>query len=177
MPGPTLRTDIVDVYVFRTCAPGVPARGACAVEFLQLRRAASEPLGGTWQPIMGHALSGERASATALRELREETGYAAGAGLVGLWALEEPNVYFLDVADAVMLGPCFAARVAAGVEPRLDAEHDAARWVPRDHADRAFLWPGQRKAIAQIIRDILEPGSAVEPVLRVQGGGSRDSGT
>ena len=164
MPGPTLRTDIVDVYVFRCRKPG----HACDVEFLQLRRAASAVLPGSWQPVMGHTLDGETAAQAALRELREETGFAPGAGVEAAWQLEEPNAYFLARLDCVMLSPCFAVRVAAGVEPTLNPEHDAARWVKRDATDRAFLWPGQRKAVAQIVRDVLEPGSPVEAVLRVR---------
>lgn len=172
MPGPALRTDIVEVYVFRrTPGPGsAPAPGSAArgnVEFLQLRRAAGAVLAGSWQPVMGHVEAGESAAACALRELREETGYAPGAGLIGLWQLDEPNVYFLASADAVMLGPCFAAEAEPGREPVLNHEHDAARWVRRDHADRAFLWPGQRRAVGQVIRDVLEPDSPVAAVLRV----------
>lgn len=154
MPGPTLRTDIVDVYVFR-------GRTGRSVEFLQLRRSAGATLPGTWQPVMGHILEGETAAACAARELREETGYGAGAGVVtGFWQLESPNVYFMHAAECMMMSPCFAVRVEPGREPVLNPEHDAARWIRRDYADCAFLWPGQRQAIGQVIRDLLEPGAA-----------------
>ena len=43
LPGPRLRTDVIDVYVFRISSAG---RGA-HVEFLQLLRA-TPPLEGTW---------------------------------------------------------------------------------------------------------------------------------
>lgn len=159
MAGPGVRTDIVDVYVFRH-------EHGTGAEFLQLRRT-SPPLAGTWQPVMGHILPHETATAAALRELREETGYAPDRGLRALWQLECPNVFFLASADAMMLSPCFAAWVDPQVEPVLDASHDAVRWIPRDRCDRDFLWPGQRQAIDQIVRDLLPPGSPVAPILRV----------
>lgn len=167
MPGPSVRTDIVEVYVFRRASP-VHRPGHA--QFLQMRRAPREGaiLPGSWQPVMGHIHEGERADQAALREVGEECGLRAGRGLVALWQLEEPNCYFLQPTDCIMLGPCFAAEATADWEPTLDEEHDASRWVPRDHADRVFLWPGQRRAIEQVVRDILDPNSMVERVLRVQ---------
>ncbi|MEX2545988.1 MAG: NUDIX domain-containing protein [Phycisphaeraceae bacterium] len=185
---PPIRTDIVDVYVFRT-PPATPATPATPItpatlpappnpnlevrnprseiHFLQLHRVPTISLPNTWQPIMGHMHEHETAAQTALRELAEETGYAPGAGLVSFWQLEEPNTYFLHSHQCIIMSPCFAAHVAGDIEPTLDADHDAVRWVPRPYADRAFLWPGQRTAVAAIVRDILDPTSPVEPLLRI----------
>lgn len=163
MAGPELRTDIVDVYVFRR-----PAGRSRDAQFLQLRRAAAEKsLAGTWQPVMGHMQAGETAARTALRELEEETGFGPGAGLGGFWQLESPNTYFLHSHEAIVMSPCFAAEVAGDAEPRLDASHDAHRWVGRAEADRFFLWPGQRQAIREIVRGLLEPGAPTEALLRI----------
>jgi dATP pyrophosphohydrolase len=174
MPGPVIRTDIVDVYVFRLVGQvaGVSGtrQGARGVEFLQMHRSTGR-MAGTWQPVMGHIESGiggrtgETAVATALRELAEETGYRPGAGLVGFWQIESVNTYFLAAEDCVMMSPCFAAQVGSPGEPVLDEAHDAHRWVPRDRVDRLFTWPGQRAAIGQLVRDILPA---------VLGGGSMD---
>lgn len=158
MPGPALRTDIVDVIVFR--------RAAAGVEFLQLRRAAA-PLAGTWQPVMGHVEESESAAAAALRELAEETGYAPDRGLVGFWQLESLNVYFLAARDCVMLSPGFAAEVDATREPVLDVSHSAHRWVAPGQVESLFLWPGHRHAIAQIQRDILPPDAPTRELLRL----------
>ncbi|MFP4144112.1 MAG: NUDIX domain-containing protein [Phycisphaeraceae bacterium] len=153
----------MDVYVFRR--PASPPPGE--VEILQIRRVPDEVLGGTWQPVMGHMESGEIAAATALRELREETGFAPGRGLVGFWQLELPNTYFLHSHACFVMSPCFAAEVERSAEPVLDAAHDALRWVPRADAERHFIWPGQRGAVEGIVRDIVSSGSAVEPILRI----------
>lgn len=162
MPGPPIRTDIVEVYVFRAPAAG---RSADA-QFLQLRRAAGAELPGTWQPVMGHLLQGERAAAGALRELAEETGLPPLQAM-GFWQLEELNTFFFHAAEAVVMSPGFAVRVEPGWEPVLNHEHDAHRWVKRDAAERAFLWPGQRHAIEQVVRDVLAADSMVEPFLRI----------
>lgn len=162
MAGPTIRTDIIDVYVFRRAAK---PRGP--VMFLQLLRAKDVALPDTWQPVMGHIEQDEKAWEAAVRELREETGYARGAGLLNLWQLETPNIFFLHTHEAIVMSPCFAAEVSPEVEPTLDATHQAARWIPHDAVGRAFLWPGQRQAIRQVMEDVLSPTSPVERLLRI----------
>lgn len=162
-PGPALRADIVDVYVFRVddTQPDQPTT------FLQLRRAATQSLAGTWQPVMGHMHHGEAAAQTALRELHEETGYSPANGLLGFWQLETPNIYFLHSHESIVISPCFAARVGTSHKPVLDADHDALRWVAADQAQASFIWPGQRTAIEQICRDLIPPHSPVESLLRI----------
>lgn len=157
MPGPTIRTDIVDVYVFR-----ISGGGCAGVEFLQARRAKGK-MTGTWQPVMGHVKAGETAVQTALRELAQETQYQPNAGLIGMWQLESVNTFFLASEDCVVMAPCFAAQVNARIEPQLNDEHDAFRWVKRDHVDRVFVWPGQRVAIDQIVRDVLPSIASGDP--------------
>ena len=159
MAGPEIRADIVDVYVFRRVGP-------VAVEFLQMRRAQGA-LTGTWHPVMGHCDGDETAAQTAVRELAEETSYSTARGLMGLWQIESLNSYFLASHNTIVLSPCFAAQVRPDVEPTLDASRDDYRWVKRDHLDRTFLWPGQRQAISQIMRDIVPTDSPVAAMLRI----------
>jgi 8-oxo-dGTP pyrophosphatase MutT (NUDIX family) len=171
MPGPTIRTDIVEIYVFRRASPAMVGagqqQGVLAVEFLQLRRAKGLMVGG-WHPVMGHVEVGETAAQTALREMAEETRYAPGRGLTGFWQLELVNNYYIASIDAVILSPGFAAEVAPGMEPTIDDAHDGVRWVARDQADRSFLWPGQRRAVDHVVSDILPAGSPMAKLLRIE---------
>jgi dATP pyrophosphohydrolase len=136
-----LRTDIVEVYVFRRSP---------RVEFLQLRRR-DGTMKGTWQPVMGHVEAGETASMAAARELREETGLdVRSPGFLGWWALEGVHPYYLPALDAVILSPRFAAEVDESWIARLDEEHDQARWIPQDGVRTDFMWPGQVCACEEV---------------------------
>ena len=169
MAGPPVRTDIVDVYIYRLAAAGTRAD----VQFLQIRRCRGA-LAGTWQPVMGHIEEGETAAEAATRELAEETGWdcrtpaASGTAVRGFWQLEAVNTYFLQRLNCVMMSPCFAIEVTGDAEPRLDDAHDAHRWIPREAAAMRFIWPGQRTAVAAILRDIISETSAVAAHLSIE---------
>jgi dATP pyrophosphohydrolase len=197
--GPRIRSDVIDVYVFQRAAkPPRPVVGASAVSsswggttpdtgadlshrvyFLQLQRT-RDPLGGTWQPIMGHCEKGETAVQCALREMAEEVGLSRGdSALRGVWALEQVHPFFIAELDAIVMSPRFAVEVAgggAGWTPRLNDEHAAYRWVHARDAMRAsgsggegaFMWPGQRAAAREIVESLLVEGSVCEERLRVK---------
>jgi dATP pyrophosphohydrolase len=153
---PRLVSDIVDVYPFRRGPGG-------AVEFLLLLRAPHTRLGGTWQAVHGGIEAGETAQQAALRELREETGLRPEA----LWQLERVNTFFMARDDCVMLCPGFAAEVAAAAPLRLSDEHTGSRWLSPPDAQAAFIWPGQRRAVREIMTEII-PGGASADALRIQ---------
>ncbi|MFN7020657.1 MAG: NUDIX domain-containing protein [Phycisphaerales bacterium] len=182
--GPRLRTDVVDVYIYqRSSRPPAglvhaapPARssmdsdsaGASSparerVYFLQLLRA-GPPLANTWHPVMGHVESGETAVACALRELREEVGLTRP---LALHALEQVHPFFIAELDSIVLSPRFAAEVAPGWEPALDAEHTAFRWVAAGDAPSMFVWPGQLAACREVLDWVLPAGSLMRDIIRV----------
>ncbi|MBL0927683.1 MAG: NUDIX domain-containing protein [Phycisphaerales bacterium] len=167
LPGPRLRSDVVDAYVFRRAG-----EGHAPIELLQLRRAKA-PLDQTWQPVMGHVEAGETAVAAAARELLEEVGLdVRGPDAMGFWALEQVWPFFLAELDCIVLSPRFVAEAAPRWEPTLNHEHSASRWVrvtgPDDPALNQFMWPGQRHAIREIISDIARPDAHARDRLRVQ---------
>lgn len=177
--GPRVRSDIVDVYVFRRSHGVTESRShevapieapapfeKPKVEFLQLLRV-GDPLGGTWQPVMGHVERGETAVACAVREMREEVGLEVG-GALGLWALEQVYPYFVAAIDAIVLSPRFAAEAPRGWEPRLNGEHSAARWVHERDVAARFMWPGQVACCREIVEFIVPEGSLARERLRVR---------
>ncbi len=182
--GPRVRTDVVDVYVFRSTARGTkrqtdrgkrkPAKaGAETVEFLQLLRA-GDPLGGTWQPVMGHVEPGETAVACALRELSEEIGLAASdPAFLGLWALEQVHPFYLAALDAIVLSPRLAAQVAPVWRPRLNHEHTDHRWVSASQIAKRFMWPGQIAACREVLACIVPLDSLARERLSIDIGPRR----
>ena len=145
-PGPRLRSDVFDIYVFR--------RGA-DLQFLQLKRAEA-PLLETWQPLMGHVEQGEPTAAAMWRELDEEVGLRREQDAFrGAWALEGVHPFYLVRSDCIYLSPRFVVEAAANWEPRLNHENSEVRWISRDDVDRCFMFPGQRGAIAEILHDII----------------------
>ena len=158
---PEVRTDIVDVYLLRTCGQHP--------EFLQLRRT-NEPMAGTWQPVMGHIEPGESAVEAAVRELAEEVGLMPGAAeWRGFWQLEEIHPYFIARLDAVMLSPRFLVEVDGSWTPDLSGEqaHDAHRWVGAQAVAQSFLWPGQVRACEEADELLARRGSELERALRL----------
>lgn len=162
--GARVRADIVDVYVIRL-APG-------GLELLLLERA-SDPLGGSWQPVMGHVETGETAVQTAVRELREEIGLdVRGGDVVGFWALEQVHPYYVAAIDAVVLSPRLVVQVDSSWSPSLNREHRDHRWVAIDPAHpaeglRALMWPGQKRAVEEIIAEIANPDSLARDRLAI----------
>lgn len=164
--GPALRSDVVDVFVFRQ-AQAAHAGDAPTVAFLQLKRA-TEPLIDTWQPVMGHVEKGETSLVCAARELREETGLTSeNAALLGAWALEQTHPFFVAAINCIVLSPRFAVEVSADWSPTLNEEHCAYRWVGASEIEAVFFWPGQKAVCREILAEIVNPAALARDQLRV----------
>lgn len=185
--GPRIRSDIVDVYVFTRVPADDPreraragrayeseaawparAGDSSAVHFLQLLRSGA-PLDNTWHPVMGHIEAGETAVDTALREMREELGLGHDhPSCLGVYALEQVHPFFIAAIDTIVLSPRFAVEVAPSWTPALNAEHSKFRWVRHDAVDAHFMWPGQKNACREILREIVDDASLSREHLRVR---------
>lgn len=148
--------DMVTCYVVR------PDGAGRLGELLQLRRAKGEFLAGVWGPVHGKIELNETASQAALRELREETGLEP----TEFYQLDTINQFYLAAGDAVWNVPGFCAVVGRHATITLNDEHDAFRWIDRSRIDQDFLWPGERRQLEELSREILDDGPA-KRLLRI----------
>lgn len=141
---PRVKANRIAVYVYRIAKSGP--------EFLQLHRSASSgDYAGSWQTVYGGIKKDETAIAAAQRELTEETGLVPQF----MHQVEYLEGFYHQTKDRVTLLPVFAAMVAANAKVKLNAEHDAHRWVSLDKVGELFVWRVQRQAIDIIVQDIL----------------------
>ncbi|MBP1691279.1 MAG: dATP pyrophosphohydrolase [Bacteroidetes bacterium] len=127
---------IIEVCVFRF--------NSDLIEYLVLRRAPDERLHpGMWQIITGMVEEGEQAVETALRELKEETGFAPEH----FWSLPQLTTFFDVRNNAINLCPVFAAQVKNNANPVLSGEHTSFAWLPPQSAQSRLVWPSHRAAI------------------------------
>ncbi len=143
-----VRYDMIQCFVVRPAGAGH--------EFLQMRRAAADFMGGSWQTVFGRLEPGEKAWQAALRELQEETGLTSAE----FYQLDTVNTFYLAATDEIWHVPMFCAIVDPQSQVRLNDEHDAVRWLPREKVVDAFLWPGEKTALQELFREILDNGPA-----------------
>lgn len=160
--GPRVRTDVIDVYIYRHAG----SLHEPSIDVLQLLRC-REPLKDTWHPVMGHIEHGETAVDAAMRELREEVGLKPGMpALMGMWALEQVHPFYIAAIDCIVLSPRFIVEVDHDWTPTLNGEHAQYRWVPTYQAWRHVMWPGQRAAIAELM-ELLELPTGSREYLKI----------
>src|SRR5262245_34971277 len=133
-------------------------------EFLQLRRAPGKYMGDTWQLVTGGIQEGETAWQAATRELREETSLVP----TEFYQVDVVNTFYLASTDTISHSPMFCAIVPADAVVNLNAEHTQARWVPRNRIIAEVMWPGERAALLEVFREILDDGPA-KSYLRILG--------
>lgn len=141
-----VRAAIVELYVYRTTPAGR--------EFLLLKRARGDYLGGTWQPVGGGIEPDEHAIDAAQRELSEEAGVTPRR----MWQANSVFPFYVAMLDCVICPICFLIEIASDEEITLSAEHTAARWTPEPDFSRQLMWPAQRAAFAELQQTVLDDG-------------------
>ena len=168
----SLRPDLVECWLFRVppAAAGDPRPDAERLEILLIRRAGHRIFPGLWQCVTGGIEPGERVTAAAMREVREETGLGRDE-IERFYDLDQVAPFYDDGTDAVVVSAIFAARVRPTAEPAPSDEHDAMRWVPVAEAPRLAVWPSYADSIRRVRDLLLDP--ALEPWFALDADGSR----
>lgn len=148
-----LRPDLVACWLFRVDSEG-------KLEILLIRRAATGSYPGLWQCVTGRLEDGERIAAGAMREVREETGLAAG-DIDGYFETDIVNWFHEGTVDGLWSEAVFAARVRATASITISDEHDGQRWVTPAEAHELVLWPAYHRAIEQVEWLVANPEKAV----------------
>jgi len=138
--------NLTSVYVFR--------RQAAGPDFLLVRRAAADYMGGTWATGYGQIAEGETALQAALREMAEETGLVPAR----LYHAGSVETFYIPEMDTIFHCPIFAAEVGPEAVVRLNDEHEAFEWVSPEIAVQRLVYPGQRRSIRHILTEIIEAG-------------------
>lgn len=166
----TVTPDVVDVCVLYRERVRASMRADAGAghrwRVLLLQRGPGTRCPGSWEIVHGRIEPGERPEEAAVREVREETGFAVQR----LYAITV-NAFYLagrDIKTAVV----FAAVVGEGSGPpeaTLGEEHVASRWLALRSAMNTTTWPREREAMGHIAH-LLRTGDAgvVEDVLRVK---------
>ncbi|MEM1010651.1 MAG: NUDIX domain-containing protein [Planctomycetota bacterium] len=147
MPG----VDFVAVYVVRN--------GQNGHEVLQMLRAPDLYLGGVWAFPGGKVEPGEAPAAAALRELREETAIETQQIDAFSYLSHVETIFHPDWPE-LKHRASFCCRVAADVNVTINEEHTDFRWIGRRRFSRDVVWPGERRALAEIWREHLRPSPA-----------------
>jgi 8-oxo-dGTP pyrophosphatase MutT (NUDIX family) len=129
------------------------------IEILLLRRGPGDILPGLWQSVSGGVEPDEDTAGAALRELAEETGFGPRQ-IAAFYHLDQVNQFHEPSVGGILSSVVFAARVVAGAEPVLSAEHDSMRWVSPDDALGIVIWPAHRESIRRIVENLLDPERA-----------------
>lgn len=127
-------------------------------EVLLLKRAGKDHH-GEWGLPAGHIEKGERPEEAARRETREEAGYDHDGGLSPFMHSDKHGTDFVT----------FLAH-SSRFKPKLNDEHDEARWVTPEEAQRMELHPGVREALNKL-RARKAGGGAASGVPIVAAGG------
>jgi dATP pyrophosphohydrolase len=145
---PPFKANLISCYVF--------GRTTGEHKFLLLRRSEESVVPGSWQAVHGHIEAGETAVQTAVRELKEETGFVPER----LYRVEHIEQFYNERNDSLYFVPVFAAEVNGLPAPVLSHEHTEFTWAGLRDALSLIIWDNQRKSIGTIAGALQRPGRA-----------------
>ena len=128
---------VIDAYVFRRTEEGL--------RFLLLKRTQTKKYEHFWQGVAGKIEEYETAWEAAVRELKEETGFAP----LHMFVADHVSRFYETYGDRVNLVPVFGIEVDDATVT-LSKEHCEFRWVDFDTAHRTLVWSGQKDGISAV---------------------------
>ena len=134
---PKTKIRVVDAYVFCQTKTGF--------RFLLLKRARTKMYEHLWQGVAGEIEKGEKAWQTAIRELKEETGFDP----IRIFVADHVSRFYETHGDRVNLVPVFGIEVENG-DVTLSKEHCEFQWVDFETARNTLVWNGQKEGIAAV---------------------------
>ena len=132
-----IKVRVVDCYVYRHTNDGI--------RFLLMKRNLNKMYEHLWQGVAGKIESGETASETAIRELKEETGFNP----INMFVADHVSRFYETHGDRINLVPVFGIEVDSD-EVNLSEEHIDCKWVSIDEALDKLIWSGQKKGIQTV---------------------------
>ncbi len=141
---PETKIHVIDAYVYRQTADGL--------RFLLLKRNVNKIYEHLWQGVAGKIESGEEAWQTAIRELKEETGFSPKR----MFVADHVSSFYEVHGDRINLVPVFGIEVDTD-QVVLSSEHCDYRWVDIETALDMLVWNGQRTGI-RVVHDMVTSG-------------------
>jgi len=133
-----ITSNLIEAHIFRETEN--------SIEFLLLKRAEDQIYPAVWQMVSGKIKENEKATETAVRELKEETNLTP----LKMWIAPKVNSFYSSQSDSICLIPVFAVQVKKDSKVIISDEHSEYKWVTSDEAKRLLAWDGQRKAVELI---------------------------
>ena len=134
---PEIIMRVVDAYVFTQTNSGL--------KFLLLKRAKTKMYEHLWQGVAGKIEKNETAWQAAIRELKEETGFAP----VKMFVADHISRFYEADFDRINLVPVFGIEVDKQ-KVILSKEHSEYRWVNFKVASKTLVWNGQKEGISAV---------------------------
>ena len=128
---------VIDAYVFSRTKNGL--------KFLLLKRAKTKMYEHLWQGVAGKIEKNETAWQAAIRELKEETGFAP----VKMFVADHISRFYEADFDRINLVPVFGIEVDKQ-KVILSKEHSEYRWVNFKVASKTLVWNGQKEGISAV---------------------------
>ena len=132
-----LKVRVVDCYIYH--------QKDKELKFLLLKRNKNKLYEHLWQGVAGKIEKDEKAWQTAVRELKEETGFEPKR----MFIADHVSRFYETHGDRVNLVPVFGIEVD-DANVTLSKEHCEFRWVDFDTAYSTLVWSGQKDGISAV---------------------------